>query len=105
MHFQFERLGFFVVDKDTKRVGNEDQLVFNLTVTLKDSKPKPVSGAGAGTGAGKSRKDEQARQLAEKMARMNISPVDMFKSQTDLYSQFDEEGRYNTPDNLSITLC
>ena len=72
-------------------MGDEDQLVFNLTVTLKDSKPKPVSGAG-GAGAGKSRKDEQARQLAEKMARMNISPVDMFKSQTDLYSQFDEEG-------------
>ena len=36
MHLQFERLGFFVVDKDSK----EDKLIFNLTVNLKDSKPK-----------------------------------------------------------------
>lgn len=43
--FQFERQGFFVVDKDTKG----DALVFNRTVTLKESKslkemaPKPTS--------------------------------------------------------------
>jgi glutaminyl-tRNA synthetase len=84
MHFQFERVGFFVVDKDTR---GDDALVFNLTVNLKDSKPKA-----AGAGPGKSRKEEQARQLAEKLARMAVSPVDMFRSQTDLYSQFDDEG-------------
>jgi glutaminyl-tRNA synthetase len=32
-HFQFERLGYFCVDKDS----NEDQIIFNRTVTLKDS--------------------------------------------------------------------
>jgi hypothetical protein len=40
------------------------KLVLNLTVNLKDSKPKA-----AGAPAGKSRKEEQAKQLAEKMVR------------------------------------
>jgi glutaminyl-tRNA synthetase len=83
MHFQFERVGFFVVDKDS----TPDHLVFNLTVNLKDSKPKV-----AGAGPGKSRKEEQAKQLADKLARMSVSPLEMFKSQPELYSQFDEEG-------------
>ena len=80
---QFERLGFFVVDKDT----TEDTLVFNLTVSLKDSKPKVEGSVG-----NRSRKDEQAKQLAEKMAKMSIAPEEMFKSQTDLYSAFDADG-------------
>lgn len=83
MHFQFERVGFFVVDKDS----TPDRLVFNLTVNLKDSKPKA-----AGAGPGKSRKEEQVKQMAEKLARMNVSPLDMFKAQPELYSLFDEEG-------------
>jgi len=92
-HFQFERMGFFVLDRES----TSDKLVFNLTVTLKDSKPKSMStDAGASTnvtvGASKSRKEEQAKMLADKMAKMNIAPQDMFKDQTDLYSLFDEEG-------------
>ena len=69
---QFERLGFFVVDKDSllPSKGLYDplscQLVFNLTVTLKDSKPKIL---GAPT---KSRKDEQAKALADKMVSMLV---------------------------------
>lgn len=82
--FQFERIGFFTLDKDSDF--NTNQLVFNLTVNLKDSKPK-VAGA-----PNKSRKEEQDKQLAEKMARMNINPLDMFKNETHLYSQFDEDG-------------
>jgi hypothetical protein len=42
-HFQFERVGFFVVDKDTA----DGKLVFNLTVTLKDG-GKPTTAAAAG---------------------------------------------------------
>lgn len=38
-HFQFERLGFFALDKDT----TASKLVFNLTVSLKDSKPAAVT--------------------------------------------------------------
>jgi glutaminyl-tRNA synthetase len=33
-HFQFERLGYFVTDKDS----SSEHLVFNRTVSLKDSK-------------------------------------------------------------------
>jgi glutaminyl-tRNA synthetase len=33
-HFQFERLGYFTTEKDC----TTDQLVFNRTVSLKDSK-------------------------------------------------------------------
>jgi glutaminyl-tRNA synthetase len=35
-HYQFERVGFFVIDPDTTK----DHLVFNRTVTLKESKTK-----------------------------------------------------------------
>lgn len=66
-HYQFERLGFYVVDKDTDSVTGK--YVFNLCVTLKDSKPKP---AGA---PNKSRKEEQAKQLAEKMVHLNSQKV------------------------------
>lgn len=34
----------------------------------------------------------QARQAAEKEARKNMPPQDMFKSQTELYSAFDADG-------------
>ena len=79
---QFERLGFFTFDSDTK----EDAVVFNRTVLLKDSKPKDTKSAG------KSRKAEQEKALADKLAKATLNPVDMFMSQTDLYSQFDDDG-------------
>jgi hypothetical protein len=87
-HFQFERIGFFVTDKDSTYGGVSSdklaaltpaqaaaagvKLVFNLTVNLKDSKPKA---AGA---PGKSRKEEQAKQLAEKMVRGSYIHTDTF---------------------------
>ena len=43
------------------------KLVFNLTVTLKDSKPRDTAtGSNAASNASRSRKEEQAKQLAEK---------------------------------------
>lgn len=92
-HVQFERIGFFVVDRDTNV--HTKSLVLNLTVNLKDS--KPASSANATEGGGdssnnKSRKEEQARLLAEKKARMNIPAEEFFRRQTDLYSAWDEEG-------------
>ena len=62
---QLERIGFFVVDKDSTLIpasgsSAAPSLVLNLTVSLKDSKPK-VAGA-----PNRSRKEEQERQLAEK---------------------------------------
>lgn len=84
-HYQFERLGFFVVDKDSNI--NDKKLVFNMTVNLRDSKPKDENNAN------RSRKEEQDKQLADKLARMKVNPIDMFKNQTELYSKFDEEGK------------
>lgn len=94
-HVQFERIGFFVVDKDTDV--SSKSLVLNLTVNLKDSKPTDAAATGGATAAGagdanKSRKEEQARQLAEKKARMNIPAEEFFRRQTDLYSAWDPEG-------------
>ena len=39
-HFQFERLGYFVVDPDTE--GNKGRFVFNLTVDLGDGKMEEI---------------------------------------------------------------
>jgi cysteinyl-tRNA synthetase len=36
--------------------------------------------------------EEKSKTLAEKMARMTIPPRDMYRRQTDLYSQFDIDG-------------
>ena len=71
---QFERLGFFVVDKDSvlppsPYTPDSHSFVFNLTVTLKDSKPKAVGAPS------KSRKDEQAKALADKMVKIFIFRV------------------------------
>lgn len=86
-HFQFERIGFFVVDYESDVV--DQKFVFNLTVPLKEvSKPKSTENSSVP----KSRKDEQEKQLALKCARKNIPPEQYFKSMTDLYSKFDEIG-------------
>jgi glutaminyl-tRNA synthetase len=113
--YQFERTGFFVVDKDTESnstgsgsdsgssSGSSRKIVFNLTVGLKESKPKDAY-ASAASGSGRSRKEEQAKAAAEKLARLSVAPEDMFKSQTDLYSQFDADGvptHDNTGEKLS----
>ena len=71
-HFQFERLGFFVIDKDSvldATTPGGRKIVANLTVNLKDSKPVNATTAG-GAGANKSRKEEQAKALADKMVRV-----------------------------------
>jgi len=52
-HFQFERLGFFVVDPDSARAGH---LVFNLTVRLKDGDKKKGGESKSKTGESKEKK-------------------------------------------------
>jgi len=83
--FQFERSGFFVVDKESTSKG----LVFNRTVALK------ASGLAAKEDAvtqARSRKKEQEEQLAAKEAKKKLAPQDMFKAETDKYSKFDADG-------------
>ncbi len=72
-----------MVDKDT----TPDHVVFNLTVNLKDSKPKEVNN--------KSRKEEQAKQAAEKAIRMTVPPSEMFRALSEyngLFGTYDAEG-------------
>mmetsp|Transcript_51350 Transcript_51350/g.121997 ORF Transcript_51350/g.121997 Transcript_51350/m.121997 type:complete len:719 (+) Transcript_51350:93-2249(+) len=83
--FQFERNGFFVVDKYSA----DGACVFNRTIGLKESGLKKDESA---VSAARSRKEDQDKQKAEKEAKKKINPRDMFKGQTDLYSKFDEEG-------------
>eukprot|EP00644_Phytophthora_capsici_P016859 jgi/Phyca11/512063/fgenesh2_kg.PHYCAscaffold_121_\ len=84
---QFERIGYFVPDQDSTK----DKKVLNQIVALRESGGETASGA-ASSGANASRKDAQMQQLALKMEKMKLSPVEMFKKQPELYSQFDAEG-------------
>lgn len=83
--FQFERTAFFVVDKYSK----ESNVIFNRIVGLKESTHKPDKDERS---EARSRKDQQAKQAAEKEAKKNLDPKEMFKSQTDQFSTFDEDG-------------
>ena len=42
-HFQFERLAFFVVDRDSRKASVDGKIVFNRIVELKESKEKKVN--------------------------------------------------------------
>ena len=90
-HFQYERIGYFVIDPDSNISTNK--LIFNLTVSLKDSKPiETNNNSNNNNEKSKSRKEEQLKQLADKLAKKSINPLDMYKNQLDLYSLFDSEG-------------
>merc|ERR1712151_973661 len=82
--FQFERNGFFVVDKYSPEGG---PVVFNRTIGLRESNSKPKD-----KGPERSRKGEQDKQKAEKEALKKVDPKQMFRDKTDLYSNFDEDG-------------
>jgi glutaminyl-tRNA synthetase len=86
---QFERLGYFVSDKDStpkRKVLNQIIPLREASSLADDSKKSSDNAATA------SRKDAQAQQLALKLEKMKISPVEMFKTQVELYSAFDDEG-------------
>lgn len=87
--FQLERVGYFTVDPDSSK----ETLVLNRVVTLKEGGVKKEEGGEDG-GKGKSRKEEQARQLAEKEARKNMDPKDMFRveGEKEKYGAFDDDG-------------
>jgi glutaminyl-tRNA synthetase len=92
--FQFERMGYFVVDLDTTPQNNNDAglLVFNRTVSLKEEvfkqkRSKQEEDINA------ARKAKQAADLAAKEVRMTIDPMDLFKVGDEYqgkYSQYDD---------------
>jgi glutaminyl-tRNA synthetase len=83
--FQFERTGYFVVDKYSKK----GSLKFNRTVGLKESAHKPDKEVST---QALDRKAAQAKAAAEKEAKKSMDPREMFRGQTDLYSKFDDDG-------------
>jgi len=87
--FQFERNGFFIADKYSPLDG---PIIFNRTIGLKESGLKKEESA-----HNRSRKEEQAKQAAEKEAKKKIDPRQMFREQKDeqgkpLYTKFDDDG-------------
>lgn len=84
--FQFERNGLFVVDKYSPSTG---PMVFNRIIGLKESGLKKEENKDS---AARSRKDEQAKQATEKEAKKKLDPKQMFRSETDVYSKFDDDG-------------
>ena len=83
--FQFVRTGFFVVDKKS----TPGHLRFNRIVGLKESGLKKEE-----SNDNRSRKEEQARQMAAKEALKQIKPEDFFKrpGEGEKYSEFDASG-------------
>jgi glutaminyl-tRNA synthetase len=120
--FQFERIGFFVVDQDSelastykapgkvpslKAESNENITIDDfekvvasakgsklvLNLTVALPSSKPKSASDA-AGGGRSRKDEQLALAAEKERMKSIPPQEMFKVGTNegLYKEYDENG-------------
>merc|ERR1712187_216268 len=87
--FQFERNGFFVVDKYSPEGG---PATFNRTIGLRESQTAPRTGEGAAAAAARSRKEQQDKQKAEKEAMKKIDPRQMFRDKTNEYSKFDDDG-------------
>jgi glutaminyl-tRNA synthetase len=105
---QFERMGYFVVDYDTTYdpETNEGLLVFNRTVSLKvEVAMKKISvneQAKIDT-----RRENDAKDLAIKEARMKIEPNDLFKLAEEYkgkYTKFNEETGVPTHDAEGVEL-
>ena len=94
-HFQFERLGYFIVDIDTKKIGSTFNLVFNRTISLREDIPIKSTMSTKDKEKLDARKATQAAQKAAKEARMQISPGNLFKEADEYkgkYSAYDEDG-------------
>mmetsp|Transcript_15758 Transcript_15758/g.24504 ORF Transcript_15758/g.24504 Transcript_15758/m.24504 type:complete len:701 (+) Transcript_15758:108-2210(+) len=100
--FQFERMGYFVVDLDTEYKSSENcgKLVFNRTVSLKEESFKKELTAEE-EAAVQARKEKGKADVEKKEARMKIDPKDFFKLCEEYqgkYSKFDDETGIPTHD-------
>merc|ERR1712232_577817 len=106
--FQFERLGYFVVDTDTtyNSATGKGKIIFNRTVGLREDEGKKTVSNKAESAAVKAaqeaeakkldaRREEQRRQKEAKAARMKILPENLFKEAKEYY------GKYSTFDEKS----
>eukprot|EP00612_Vaucheria_litorea_P003277 CAMPEP_0171468966 /NCGR_PEP_ID=MMETSP0945-20130129/10963_1 /TAXON_ID=109269 /ORGANISM="Vaucheria litorea, Strain CCMP2940" /LENGTH=567 /DNA_ID=CAMNT_0011997939 /DNA_START=70 /DNA_END=1770 /DNA_ORIENTATION=+ len=94
--YQFERIGFFVVDNDSSK----NKMIFNRTVMLREGSgkeknaPNNASADASNCSDRRSRKKEQMAQAALKEKMQKIPPGDMFRKgpDADKYSAFDKDG-------------
>ncbi|GMH99721.1 hypothetical protein TrST_g13109 [Triparma strigata] len=91
--FQFERIGYFVVDDDTTYVAEtgKGKIVFNSIVSLKEDVAKTTKKDATASAAA----DAQRQRQAILKARLSISKSDFFKKVSDyagMFSKYDEEG-------------
>jgi glutaminyl-tRNA synthetase len=97
--FQFERMGYFVVDIDTtyKNETGDGKLVFNRTVSLKEevAKKKALNSISKEEeAANEARKLKQKADKEAKEARSKIHPIDLFRLADEykgMYSKYDPE--------------
>jgi glutaminyl-tRNA synthetase len=96
--FQFERMGYFVVDVDStyESESGAGRLVFNRTVTLKEEVfKKKATISKREEEANAARKAKQKADLEAKEARLKIDPKDLFKLADEYkgkYSKFNDQG-------------
>lgn len=101
--FQFERMGYFVVDVDSTYESNgTGRLVFTRTVTLKEEVfKKKATISKREEEANAARKAKQKADAEAKEARMKIDPKDLFQQADEYkgkYSKFDESTGLPTHD-------
>ncbi len=94
--FQFERIGYFVVDVDTKyeSTKNEGPLVFNRTVSLKEEREKKEMTDKEEEENLRRRQKQQADKEAKEL-KMKIAVVDLFKLAPEykgVYSKYNDDG-------------
>lgn len=94
--FQFERMGYFVLDVDTTfdSTSGQGRIVFNRTVSLKEEVAKKQISEEE-IAELKRRKDKQQADKEAKEARLKIALVDLFRLAPEyagLYISFDKEG-------------
>jgi len=94
-HFQFERLGYFVLDLESKKENDAYSLVFNRTVSLREDIPIKAKISAKDKEKLDARRATQAAQKAAKEARMKILPENLFKEADEYkgkFSAYNEEG-------------
>ncbi|GMH46775.1 hypothetical protein TrRE_jg6637 [Triparma retinervis] len=95
--FQFERIGYYVVDDDTSWVHgqNKGKIVFNGIVGLKEDKAKATGGDQKKDGGGTKSGDAQRAKQAAAKARLEIPLKELFAKDPEwkgLYSRYDDDG-------------
>jgi len=94
--FQFERIGYFIVDVNINKDSfkNEGRTVFNRIVSLKEEVFKK-SVSEKITTEGLARREKTQKDREKKEVRMKIKPEDLFKEAPEymgMYSKFNEDG-------------